>query len=86
MRPFCGFSIIDCYQIHDLLGFTHVLITKSDSCIYGVWISIDVILCYELLFRISIVKKAVVDVALYNREFGLVKFGFDHLVCSKSCN
>ena len=30
-----------------------------------------------LCFRISIVKEAVVDVALYNREFGLVKSGFD---------
>ena len=36
MRPFCGFSMTDCYQNHGLLSSTHVLLIQSHSCIYSV--------------------------------------------------
>ena len=37
VRPFCGFPMIDGYQVHGLLNFTHVLIVQSHSCIHSVW-------------------------------------------------
>ena len=57
VRPFCGFTMIDCYQDHGILSSTHVLIIVSHPCIQDF-----VRLLYRDLnspFRGSIVNNAV---------------------------
>ena len=37
VRPFCRFSIIDCYLKHGLLRVRYILMSQSHSCCQGVW-------------------------------------------------